>query len=83
MKKGLRQSPGLCLECLITLKPCPDEEGIKTVARINTASGSTLKPCPDEEGIKTIDRLGDSGKISALKPCPDEEGIKTGFQFGY
>ena len=36
------------------LKPCPDEEGIKT-ARVlaHTRLRLSLKPCPDEEGIKT------------------------------
>ncbi len=38
----------------MTLKPCPDEEGIKTVIGFVALSISCpLKPCPDEEGIKT------------------------------
>ena len=60
------------------MKPCPDEEGIKTRAAFSWINeSSTLKPCPDEEGIKTPRQLLYSVDHVALKPCPDEEGIKT------
>ena len=40
-----------------TLKPCPDEEGIKTPALgAGVGADRALKPCPDEEGIKTSKR---------------------------
>ena len=55
MKKGLRhqqRKAGLCLDA--ALKPCPDEEGIKTAGADQLSKmRATLKPCPDEEGIKT------------------------------
>jgi hypothetical protein len=36
------------------LKPCPDEEGIKTYLHSLSAGDIiAVKPCPDEEGIKT------------------------------
>ena len=39
---------------LSPLKPCPDEEGIKTPCRQTSFFlSASLKPCPDEEGIKT------------------------------
>ena len=55
MKKGLRllEIPG-DFE-VATLKPCPDEEGIKTRTVLPSPyTMYALKPCPDEEGIKTI-----------------------------
>ena len=53
MKKGLRPRKQGFLVCQIPLKPCPDEEGIKTAFWYARFTPSTLKPCPDEEGIKT------------------------------
>jgi len=59
------------------LKPCPDEEGIKTneLQAIYQVC-FPLKPCPDEEGIKTRGFMM-LPRYVTLKPCPDEEGIKT------
>ena len=54
MKKGLRRLSLAIPLLALTLKPCPDEEGIKTLLDAwNKFEGYTLKPCPDEEGIKT------------------------------
>ena len=55
MKKGLRLALNVFSICLSrALKPCPDEEGIKTGSVRNLFSRRPLKPCPDEEGIKTF-----------------------------
>ena len=59
------------------MKPCPDEEGIKTLEGMGFAVKKDLKPCPDEEGIKTLEGFQHVGIFDYLKPCPDEEGIKT------
>jgi len=54
MKKGLRLRRFIKRQGTRHLKPCPDEEGIKTFRRSEYLLGLPLKPCPDEEGIKTI-----------------------------
>ena len=54
MKKGLRHDGALKLGLVCSLKPCPDEEGIKTnFLLVALQTNPALKPCPDEEGIKT------------------------------
>ena len=78
MKKGLRHAGYIDTPLESTLKPCPDEEGIKTnYVHFSFLSLISLKPCPDEEGIKTSFSSQASPKEEPLKPCPDEEGIKT------
>ena len=54
MKKGLRPKASENSLKVAALKPCPDEEGIKTNQVVTYLSSlQALKPCPDEEGIKT------------------------------
>ena len=54
MKKGLRRPGRPGRPETAPLKPCPDEEGIKTPIPWQPFSRRPpLKPCPDEEGIKT------------------------------
>ena len=53
MKKGLRRLEKPVNIFIVPLKPCPDEEGIKTLPATRLTDSVTLKPCPDEEGIKT------------------------------
>ena len=53
MKKGLRLVAARSGCGARPLKPCPDEEGIKTLELPGLAIAAPLKPCPDEEGIKT------------------------------
>ena len=78
MKKGLRQDQRFEDQRLEALKPCPDEEGIKTnPAEEGGFDRRSLKPCPDEEGIKTRRVSSADRHTNPLKPCPDEEGIKT------
>ena len=55
MKKGLRRRRHAAFAMVLTLKPCPDEEGIKTRMDFKYFDNMhSLKPCPDEEGIKTL-----------------------------
>jgi len=58
MKKGLRQLQDFMIVSDMGLKPCPDEEGIKTRTEDTPSRSRSLKPCPDEEGIKTGLGLG-------------------------
>jgi len=56
MKKGLRRDWLARKNRLLSLKTCPDEEGIKTSKHTCNICifFASLKTCPDEEGIKTF-----------------------------
>ncbi len=62
-------------------KPCPDEEGIKTLLWRSSDNHSLFKPCPDEEGIKTPKEVLTSHGHLTLNLALMKKGLRHHLRF--